>query len=96
MSDQPPVVVNATPGPDQINAGVRQFITALGPVVALLAQTPWGAKIGLTGYWAAIVSASGIIAAVVSIVAGQMKTRSMATKAIVMANAVPDTVATIR
>lgn len=87
------VVVNATPGPDQINAGVRQFITALGPVVALLAQTPWGAKIGLTGYWAAIVSASGIIAAVVSIVAGQLKTRSMSNKAAAMASALPDTVA---
>ncbi len=43
-----PIVVHGSPGRPQIEAGIRQFITAIGPLVGLLGATGWGAKLGLS------------------------------------------------
>lgn len=96
MTEQPPIVVNATPLKDQIESGLRQAVTVLGPVVTLLAATGWGEKIGLNTYFTAFVGSIGAISTIAAIVIGQLKTRSMAQKAAAMAVQLPNSVATTK
>lgn len=96
MTDQPPIVVNATPLKDQIESGLRQAVTVLGPLVAMLAASGWGEKVGLNVYFTAFVGSIGLISTVAAIILGQLKTRSMAQKAVVMATQLPDTTAVIK
>lgn len=93
---QEQIVVNADPRKDQIEAGLRQAITVLGPLIAVLAQTPEGQKIGLAGLWAWLASGVGVIATVAALIVGQLKTRSIATKAAAMADKLDDNIATTK
>lgn len=93
---KPQIVVNADPTKDQLEAAFRQAITVLGPIIAVLATTGWGQKIGLDSYWNAFIAASSSIATIVAIVVGQIKTRSVAKKAAAMANELPNHVATTK
>lgn len=94
MTDQP-IIVSATSSRDQIEAGLRQAVTVIGPVVTLLATTGWGEKIGLNTYFTAFVGSIGAISTIAAIVIGQLKTRSMAQKAAVMAAQLPNSVAVV-
>ena len=95
MTDQP-IIVNADPTKDQIEAGLRQFIIAAGPLVTFLAATGWGQKIGLSSDWNVFVGAIGGIATVVTFIWGQIKTRTTSQKAAAMANMLPDAQAHVK
>ncbi len=88
-----PIVVSATPTKDQIASGLRQAVTVLGPVVTMLAATGWGQKIGLSVYFTAFIGSIGAISTIAAIVIGQLKTRSMAQKAAMMASKLPNSIA---
>ena len=88
-----PIIVNSDPMKDQIAAGLRQAVTVIGPLVAVLAATGWGQKIGLSADFNIFVSAIGTISAIAALIVGQIKTRSMAQKAAAMASQLPNKVA---
>ena len=95
MSDQqePPIIVNAEPTPDQIAAGLRQAVTVLGPIVAILAATGWGERLNLNVYFTAFIGSIGAISTVAAIIVGQLHTRSLAKTAAFLANKLPNSVA---
>lgn len=96
MTDQTPstqIVVNADPRQDQYEAALRQAISVLGPMIAVLAQTPWAQHIGLAGWWAAFVSGSSSVATIAALIVGQLKTRTISQKAAAMASQLPNAVA---
>lgn len=96
MTDTPPaspIIVNASPLKDQIEAGLRQAVTVLGPIVTILAATGWGQKIGLSNDFSVFVESIGAISTIAALVIGQMKTRSTSQKAASMANQLPNTIA---
>lgn len=95
MTDQPPVaplpiVVHATPTQPQIEAGIRQFFLAAGPLIGLMAATGWGKTFGLNDYVTLILQYAGPISGAVAFIWGQYETRKTAVNAATMANAIPD------
>lgn len=90
MTDQPPIVVNASPVQDQIAAGLRVFIIAAGSVATALGYA------GVAGKLNALLLAVGPVAAAIAFLVGQLKTRALAKKAARMATLLPDSVATTK
>ena len=99
MIEQPsdvtdPIVVNARPGRDQVAAGLRQFLSALGLIAATLGMAK---QAGVLGQLAAIVDPAvtvvGMILGVGAVVIGQLKTRALSKKAAAMASKLPDHIA---
>ncbi len=78
MTDQPPIVpieVNADPVTDQIGAGIRLTLVALGSVAGALGYA------GLAGKFSALVLVAGPVAAAVAYVWGIYKTGRLSAKA---------------
>lgn len=85
-----PIQVNATPTKAQIEAGLRQAIIAAGAIAGTLGYAGVAGKLNFA--MALIGPAAGLIAFLV----GQLHTRSQAQKMVVMAQASPDEVATVK
>lgn len=88
-----PIVVEADPLKEQIEAGLRQAVTVIGPIVTMFAASGWGEKIGLATWFTAFVGSIGAISTIVAIVIGQLKTRDSSQKAAAMAAQLPNTIA---
>jgi hypothetical protein len=90
MTDQPPIVVSDTPAPTQLVVGVRQAILLIGSAVSALGFSHYGTLIGdLSAY-------AGIIAAVITVIYGQLHTIHDHAKMKTMANAAPKAVAVVK
>ena len=83
-------LVNANPSKDQTEALIRQVLTLAGGA-GLLAFLPANVREYLVS--APGVSLLATVAGLAAIVYGQIKTRTLASKAAQMANALPDSVA---
>jgi hypothetical protein len=90
----PVIVVNGNPGQDQLEAGIRQFLSVVGLLLPLIGLAKY------TGVLGFLVANSMTVAAVISaaigltaIIWGQWKTRVVSIKGAAMANKLPDTVA---
>ncbi len=82
-----PIVVNASPTPAQISAGLRQLILAVGPLVGYLGWSGGESTLNTALQYI------GPISAVVAFLWGQLSTRSHAKKASVMATQLPNSIA---
>lgn len=83
MTDTP-IQVNADPTKDQIEALVRQIILTVSAIASALGYA------GFAGKASALLMASGVIAGLISLVWGQVKTRTLSKKAAAMASLLPD------
>lgn len=79
-----------------MDAGLRQFILMFGPLVALIAASPLGQRVHLTGGWAWFVAYASTIATVVSFLWGQWETRRSQKQKVIMAAAAPNSVAVVK
>ena len=87
MTDTSPIVVNGNPVRDQVEAGLRLLLGAVGGILAALGYT------GAAGKASALLLAVGPVAALVAFVLGQIKTRSLSKRAAAMARLLPDSAA---
>jgi hypothetical protein len=85
-----PIEVNATPETAQWEAAVRQAILVLSGVATALGYTQIAGKIS------ALLMVAGPIAGLIVFILGQIHTRRAEQKQIVMANALPDSVARVK
>lgn len=85
-----PIVVSATPAPDQLVVALRQLFTVLGTSATALGATHLGSWLGQ----AAVVV--GPLVTVAVLVMGQLHQRHQSTKLAAMANALPDAVAVVK
>lgn len=89
-STNQPIMVNPTPGPAQIEAGLRDAIKILGSIATMVGLAKWGGE--LNGLLVIVGPAATIIAFAWS----QMKTRTAATNQATMAAIVPNAVAILK
>lgn len=94
MSD--PILVPPTPTPAQMAAGIRQVATVLGTVLSTLGFSDAAVFLTKIGVDPQMAGTVGAVAAVISIVWGQIATRRNAKKLVVTANAAPNTVARLK
>lgn len=92
MSDtsNQPILVDATPGPAQLAAGLRQAILAAASILTALGFSH------AAGVASLALQFVGPAAMVIVFIVGQLKTRSQATKLAVTAAASPNSVAIIK
>jgi len=87
MSEQQPIMVNATPTAEQVMTGVRQFILVAAAIASALGYAHAAGQIS------GLLSVAGPIAGLIIIVLGQLKTRQSSQTAATLARALPDSVA---
>jgi hypothetical protein len=93
MTDSAPIVVNASPAPDQWAAGARQLILILGPLAAFAAANH---MLALADWLNLAVAIVGPCAALASLIVGQLHTRKAAQNQAAMAKALPNAVAQVK
>lgn len=102
MSDpaSTPIVVSANPVTTQIAAGIRQVGAALAIILTAFGATAMAGKIGvvvsLAPQFALILTILGPLVWGGITALGQLVTRAQAKKAVVMANNLPDEIATTK
>jgi hypothetical protein len=84
------IVVNADPRVDQMAALLRQILLILAAGAGAFGYAGWAGK------FSALLVVVGPLAAVIVTVWGQLKTRSVSTKAAAMASFLPDHIATTK
>jgi len=92
-----PIIVNANPAQDQLEAGVRQFLSVIGLFLPLVGLAKYTGTLNWLIANATIVSA--LLSAAIglgAIVWGQWKTRVISQKSAAMATILPDSVATTK
>lgn len=89
-SSATPILVDATPGPAQLAAGIRQGILALASILTAMGFSHAAGDVSL------LLQFVGPIAMVVVFVLGQLKTRSTATKLATVAAAAPNSTAIVK
>ena len=85
-----PIIVSATPGPNQRVVAVRQFLIAAGGAVGALGFTHLGTDLGIAA------TMVGPTVALVTAFFGQMHERHQAQRAAFMADKLPDEIAMVR
>lgn len=85
-----PIMVDATPGPAQIQAAIRQAILAAGGVLSALGFAHAAGNVSLALQFV------GPISIVVSFVIGQINTRETAKKATIMAHSTSNSIAVVK
>ncbi len=82
-----PILVNAQPATDQVEAGLRMLLFAASAVLTALGYT------GMAGKASQLLLAIGPVASLITFVWSQVSTRIKSQKAAVMATILPDNVA---
>ena len=90
MTDMPQIVVSDSPAPTQLVVGVRQAILLIAGAVTALGAANIGNQIGVLAAFA------GPIAAIITLVLGQIHTLHDHAKMKVMAKVAPEAVATVK
>lgn len=97
MTDQQPIMVDASPVPAQVIAGVRQVLLGLSAVATAFGASRLGTGLS-TASLAATMIATGLSGAVTiaMFVWGQLHTRSAAKKLATVAEVAPDEIAQVK
>jgi hypothetical protein len=90
FTPQGPIMVHASPTAPQVEAGIRQIVLAVGPLVGMIG---WSGGEGLLNQ---VLMYAGPLAAVIAFLLGQWATRTGAKKAATMAAKLPDAVASLK